>query len=87
MVSDPDLNHTEQCFGKLDFLVIQDIFLTETAKLADVVLPAASFAEKDGSFTNPERWVQRVRKAINPPGQARTDLELVANPSGSSRLG
>lgn len=77
MVSDPDLNHVEQALKKLDFLVVQDIFLTETAQLADVVLPAASFAEKDGTFTNTERRVQRVRKAINPPGNARTDQEII----------
>jgi formate dehydrogenase major subunit/formate dehydrogenase alpha subunit len=79
MVSDPDLNHVEKTLKKLDFFVVQDIFMTETAQLADVVLPAASFAEKDGTFTNTERRVQRVRKAINSPGQARTDLEIVAN--------
>lgn len=77
MVSDPDLNHVEKAFNNLDFFVVQDIFLTETAKLADVVLPTASFAEKDGTFTNTERRVQRVRKAINPPGKAMTDLEII----------
>jgi len=58
--------------------VVQDIFLTETAALADVVLPAASFAEKDGTFTNSERRVQRVRKAIEPVGEARADWEIIA---------
>jgi formate dehydrogenase major subunit len=77
MVSDPDLNHVEHSLNNLDFFVVQDIFLTETAKLADVVLPTASFAEKDGTFTNTERRVQRVRKAINPPGKAMTDLEII----------
>ena len=73
MVSDPDLNHAETSLKHLDFMVVQDIFLTETAKLADVVLPSACFAEKDGTFSNTERKVQRVRKAVNPPGNARDD--------------
>jgi formate dehydrogenase major subunit/formate dehydrogenase alpha subunit len=73
MVSDPDLNHAEKSLKNLDFLVVQDIFLTETARMADVVLPSASFAEKDGTFTNTERKVQRVRKAVRPPGKARED--------------
>ena len=63
--------------NKLDFLLVQDIFLTETAELADVVLPAASFAEKDGTFTNTERRVQRVRRAVRPPGEARDDLTII----------
>ncbi len=73
MLSDPDQAHVKAGLENLDFLVVQDIFLTETAALADVVLPAASFAEKDGSFTNTERRAQRVRKAINPPGEAKAD--------------
>ena len=77
MMSEPDVNHTRQCLESLEFLVVQDIFLSETAQLADVVLPAASFAEKDGTFTNTERRVQRVRKAVDPPGQARADWEIV----------
>ncbi len=76
MLSDPDLNHTEESLKNLDFLVVQDIFLTETAKLADVVLPSACFAEKDGTFTNTERKVQRVRRAVNPPGEAKQDWEI-----------
>jgi len=79
MLSDPDLNHVREGLENLDFLVVQDIFLTETAQLADVVLPAASFAEKDGTFTNTERRIQRVRKAVEPPGQARTDWEIVCD--------
>jgi len=79
LVSDPDLKHVEESFGKLDFLVVQDIFLTETAQRADVVLPAASFAERNGTFTNTERRVQRVRKGVEPPGQARTDWEIIAD--------
>ncbi len=78
MVSDPDLKHVEEGLKKLDFLVVQDIFLTETAQLADVVLPAASFAEKDGTFTNTERRVQRVRKGVEPPGEAKVDWEIIA---------
>ena len=61
----------------LDFLVVQDIFLTETAQLADVVLPSACFAEKDGTFSNTERRVQRVRKAVTPPGEARDDWWII----------
>jgi formate dehydrogenase alpha subunit len=79
MVSDPDLNHAKKSLEKLDFLVVQDIFLTETAQLADVVLPTASFAEKEGTFVNTERKVQRVRKAIDPPGLAREDWEIISN--------
>jgi formate dehydrogenase alpha subunit len=78
ILSEANANHVQKSLEKLDFLVCQDIFLTETAQLADVVLPAASFAEKDGTFTNTERRVQRVRKAIDPPGDARTDSWIVA---------
>ena len=77
MLSDPDLNHVEQALKNLDLLVVQDIFLSETAQLADVVLPAASFAEKDGTFTNTERRVQRVRKALDAPGQALPDWQIL----------
>ncbi len=73
LVSDPDLHHIEEAVKKLDFMVVQDIFLTETAQLADVVLPGVSFAEKDGTFSNSERKVQRVRKAIEPVGEAKED--------------
>jgi len=69
MLSEPEAKHTEQSLEELEFLVVQDIFLSETARLADVVLPAATFAEKDGTFTNTERMVQRVRKAIEPIGK------------------
>ena len=68
MITDPNLNHTEEAFKKLDFLVVQDIFLTETAMQADVVLPASSFAEKNGTFVNSDRRVLRVRKAVKMPG-------------------
>ena len=76
MVSDPDLNHVKETFNRLDFLVVQDIFMTETAYLADVVLPATAFAEKNGTFTNTERRVQMVRKAINSPGEAMEDWRI-----------
>ncbi len=77
LLSDPNMGHTTNALKNLEFLVVQDIFLTETAELADVVLPAASFAEKDGTFTNTERRVQRVRKAIDAPGEALDDLEII----------
>ena len=79
MVSDPDLNHAEKSLKNLDFLVVQDIFMTETAQLADVVLPSACFAEKEGTFSNTERRVQRVRKAVEPPGQAREDWRITGD--------
>jgi formate dehydrogenase major subunit len=79
MVSDPDLNHCEKSLKNLDFFVVQDIFLTETAQLADVVLPTACFAEKEGTFANTERRVQRVRKAVEPPGQAREDWRIISD--------
>lgn len=78
LVSDADLSHAGKSIESLDFLVVQDIFLTETAMVADVVLPAASWAEKEGTFTNTDRRVQRVRKAVKSPGEAKTDLEIVA---------
>jgi formate dehydrogenase alpha subunit len=85
MVSDPDLKHARGSIEKLDFLVVQDIFMTETAQLADVVLPSASFAEKDGTFTNTERKVQRVRKAVSSPGEAREDWDILCDLS--TRMG
>ena len=78
VLSDPDAKHVVESLKKLDFLVVQDIFLTETAELADVVLPGASFAEKDGTFTNTERRVQRVRKAVEPEGEAKADWEIIS---------
>jgi formate dehydrogenase alpha subunit len=77
VMSDPDMTHTLKALKALDFLVVQDIFMTETAALAEVVLPAASFAEKSGTFTNTERRVQRVRKAVNPPGLAMEDSQII----------
>lgn len=77
MMSDPDTTHIDQALSNLDFLVVQDIFLTETAQKADVVLPAASFAEKDGTYSNTERRVQLAQKAISPPGEARPDWQII----------
>lgn len=76
-MSDPDANHARHCLASLDLLVVQDIFLTETAYLADVILPASAFPEKDGSFTNTDRLVQMGRAAIDPPGEARQDLWII----------
>jgi formate dehydrogenase alpha subunit len=73
VLTDPDTNHVIEALNNLDFFVFQDIFLNESAELADVVLPAASFAEKDGTFTNTERRVQRIRKAIEPVGDSKPD--------------
>jgi formate dehydrogenase major subunit/formate dehydrogenase alpha subunit len=77
VVSDPDMTHTIKALKALDLLVVQDIFMTETAALAHVVLPASSFAEKSGTFTNTERRVQRVRPATNAPGQAMEDSRII----------
>jgi predicted molibdopterin-dependent oxidoreductase YjgC len=77
MLSDPDVNHVRHCLEQLDFLVVQDIFLTETAELAHVVLPSASFAERDGTFTGTDRRVQRVRKAISPLADSKPDWEII----------
>ena len=73
LLSEPDLHHAEKAFEQLDCLVVQDLFMHETAERAHVFLPAAAFAEKDGTFTNSERRVQRVRRALPPPGQTRPD--------------
>jgi formate dehydrogenase alpha subunit len=85
VLSDPDSNFVRSALKELDFLVVQDIFMSETAELADVVLPAASFAEKEGSLTNTERRVQLWHKAIDPPGEARPDWEIICDIS--SRMG
>lgn len=76
-LSDPNTSHSVKAFANLEFLVVQDIFMTETAQLADVVLPGVSFAEKEGTFTSSERRVQRVRKAVNAPGEAKADLAII----------
>jgi predicted molibdopterin-dependent oxidoreductase YjgC len=75
--TDPNLHLVRKALDDLDFLVVSDLFMSETARFADVVLPAASALEKDGTFTNGERRVQRVRKAVDPPGEARSDWEAV----------
>ncbi len=85
MVTDPDLSHLKKAYGKLELLVVQDIFLTETGMLAHVVLPSRSFLEKDGTFVNTERRVQRVRKVIQGPKGARADWEIICELS--SRFG
>jgi formate dehydrogenase major subunit len=76
-MSDPDANHAREALAALDHLVVQDIFLTETAYLADVILPATAFPEKTGTFTNTDRLVQMGRQAINPPGEAKPDLWII----------
>ena len=78
-LTEPNVEHARVGLANLDFLAVQDIFLHETAEMAHVVLPAAAFAEKEGTFTNSERRVQRVRKAIDPPGEARPDWEITCD--------
>ncbi|MBI4739914.1 formate dehydrogenase subunit alpha, partial [Candidatus Woesearchaeota archaeon] len=78
VISDPDSNHVRECLSKAEFLVVQDIFMTDTAEYADVVLPSASFAEKDGTFTNTERRVERIRKAIEPPQETKADWQILS---------
>ena len=85
VLSDPDMTHTKKALSSLEFLVVQDIFMTETAALAHVVLPATSFAEKVGTFTNTERRVQRVRRVVDAPGLAMKDSHIIMELSG--RLG
>jgi predicted molibdopterin-dependent oxidoreductase YjgC len=77
IISDPDVAHAEAWFQELEFLAVQDLFLTETARYADVVLPGASFAEKTGTFVNTERRIQLSHRAVDPPGDARGDLEIL----------
>ena len=78
VLSDPDVTHTIKSLKKLDFLVVQDIFLSETAQYAHVVLPAATFAEKDGTFTNTERRVQKIRPVVKPVGESKPDWEIIS---------
>ena len=85
MLSDPDTNHVREQLGKLDFLVVSELFMSETAQLADVVLPAASFAEKDGTFTATDRRIQMIRKAVDPIGGSHTDWVIISDIS--RRLG
>jgi len=77
MMSDPDVKHVEKALKNLDLLIVQDIFLTETGNLAHVVLPTAGWGEKEGTYTNTERRVQRIRKAVDAPGDARPDWEII----------
>lgn len=77
VVSDPDVTHVKKALAKAEFLVVQDIFMTATAEMADVVLPGVSFAEKDGTFSNTERRVTRVRQAVEPRGEARQDWRII----------
>lgn len=77
VLTSPDAQHVRKALESLEFLVVQDIFLTETAELADVILPATTFAEKDGTFINTERRVQRIRRAIQPVGQSKPDWEII----------
>ena len=76
MVSDPDIGHVEEALKKLELLVVTDIFLTETAQMAHVVLPGACYAEKDGTFTSTDRAIRVLRKAVDPPGEARPDWAI-----------
>jgi predicted molibdopterin-dependent oxidoreductase YjgC len=85
IISDPDIAHAEAWFRGVEFLAVQDLFLTETARYADVVLPGASFAEKTGTFANTERRIQLAHQAIHPPGEARADWEIIVELS--NRLG
>lgn len=87
LLSDPDQHHVEKALAATEFLVVQDIFMTETAKYAQVVLPAATYAEKEGTFTNTERRVQRLNKAVDAPGDAMSDWEIIqgiANAMGAN---
>ncbi len=86
-MSDPDLNHARVALAKLDHLVVQDLFLTETAFHADVVLPASAFAEKSGTFTNTDRRVQIARPVLDPPGDARQDWWIIAEIAKRMGLG
>ncbi len=86
-LSDPNINKVRKALATLDFLVVQDIFLTETAEFADVILPASSYLEKDGTYTNTDRRVQLGRKVLDPPGQARLDWEVVQDIANRLGLG
>lgn len=79
MISEPNQNHTRHALEQLEFLVCQDIFINETGEMADVILPATSFAEKDGTFTNSDRRIQRVRQAVPAVGQSRPDWEIICD--------
>jgi formate dehydrogenase alpha subunit len=85
VMTDPDANHIKKAFEAMDFVVVQEIFMSQTAKYADVILPGATFAEKDGTFTNSERRVQRVRKAIEPIADTKPDWKILCEVS--NRMG
>lgn len=92
LLSDPNLHHVEEAFDALEFLAVQDIFLNETGQRADVILPGVSFAEKEGTYTNTERRVQRVRPAVSFPGSCRRDIDIICDlgsrlvgPAGTER--
>ncbi len=78
MMTDPDINHVRECMENSEFVVLQEIFPSETSHYADVLLPGVSWAEKDGTFTNTERRIQLIRSAVNPPGEARPDWQIIA---------
>jgi predicted molibdopterin-dependent oxidoreductase YjgC len=82
MLTDPNQNHTREALERMDFLVVQDIFPTETTAYAEVVLPGVAFADKEGTFVNSDRRVGRVRKAVDPPGEARQDWEILWEVAG-----
>src|SRR5207249_10523160 len=85
LLSDPNINKVRKALSNLEFLVVQDIFLTETAEFADLILPASSFPEKEGTYTSTDRRVQLGRKALEPPGQARLDWQIICEIS--TRMG
>ncbi len=77
MTSEPNLSHAQAALERPDLIICQDIFRNITGRMADVILPSCSFAEKDGTFTNSDRRVQRIHKAIEPVGESRTDWEIL----------
>jgi predicted molibdopterin-dependent oxidoreductase YjgC len=79
MISEPNLNHAQHALEALGFIVCQDIFMNSTGRMASVILPAVSFAEKDGTFTNSDRCVQRVRQALAPVGESRPDWQILCD--------
>jgi len=85
VITDPNMHHTIKALKALEFLVVQDIFMTETAAMADVILPATCAFEKDGTFTNTERRVQRVRKVVEPPSRARNDMAIISRMARAMR--
>ncbi len=87
VISEPNVLRLEAALNNVEFLIQQEPFLNETSRFADVIFPASVFAEKDGVFTNSERRVQRVRKAVNPPGEARVDWQILAQLANSCGAG